>query len=210
VPIPDSCTAANCILFDHLVGARKQCRRHRNADCSRRFVVEDKIKFYRRLHGQIAGLLSAQNAIHIRGGTAKLLDLIGAVKYQPSGSRIAGKRVDTRQAEPRRERDDELAMGGGRWAGKNEKTTRRPRRKALNPTRYRDCVSVPNRGQCQIERRCRRNDRLPLSLALLTRLEVGDPAQPELEPLGQDISGSCSMNSPVTSGALSNRRCPAP
>jgi len=28
VPEPDSCTAANSILLDHLVGAREQCRGH--------------------------------------------------------------------------------------------------------------------------------------------------------------------------------------
>jgi len=32
VPKADSCTAAKCILFDHLVGAAEQWQRHCDAD----------------------------------------------------------------------------------------------------------------------------------------------------------------------------------
>ncbi|MEA2959589.1 MAG: hypothetical protein QOJ58_5572 [Alphaproteobacteria bacterium] len=56
VPTRDSCTAAIASLFDHLVGAREQHRRHVDADRLCRLKIDDELEFCRLLNGQISWL----------------------------------------------------------------------------------------------------------------------------------------------------------
>jgi hypothetical protein len=57
VPKADICTAANCSLFDHLVGAHQQRRRHFEAERFGCGEVDDEIEFVRLLARNIGGLV---------------------------------------------------------------------------------------------------------------------------------------------------------
>ena len=58
VPKADSRAAANCRLFDHLIGERKQVRRDCEAKRLRGLEIDDQLKLCRRLHGEIGRLLT--------------------------------------------------------------------------------------------------------------------------------------------------------
>jgi hypothetical protein len=62
VPRADSCTAANCVLFDHLVGAGEHRRRHSEAEGLRSNQVDDQIEFGRLLDRNVGRLLSTRSA----------------------------------------------------------------------------------------------------------------------------------------------------
>src|SRR3981189_1370382 len=53
LPTRDSCAAAIASLFDHLVGAREQHRRHVDADRLCGLKIDDELEFCRLLNGQI-------------------------------------------------------------------------------------------------------------------------------------------------------------
>ena len=58
-------------LFDHLVGARKQRRRHGEAERFRGYEVHHKFEFSRLLHRYFARFCSAQDLVNDFGGTAE-------------------------------------------------------------------------------------------------------------------------------------------
>ena len=57
VPNPDSWTAANDALFDHLVGAQKECGRKFNADRFCRLQIYDQLVLGRLLIGRSTGFV---------------------------------------------------------------------------------------------------------------------------------------------------------
>jgi hypothetical protein len=57
-PEADSCTAAKRALFDHLVGAGEQARRHANAERLRGLEIDSKFVLVGGLHGQISRLFA--------------------------------------------------------------------------------------------------------------------------------------------------------
>jgi hypothetical protein len=54
----DSCTAANSVLFNHLVGAGEQRWRDVEAKRFGGLEVDDQLVLHRRLHRQVGGLLA--------------------------------------------------------------------------------------------------------------------------------------------------------
>src|SRR5947207_15974831 len=91
--------------LDHLVGTQRKCWRNVQSEHPRGLEIDDQLIFRRRLDRQLARLLAAQNAIHVAGRPAPLLDLVGPVRHQPAlGCEIAIW-VDRRQAMPRRQQD---------------------------------------------------------------------------------------------------------
>ena len=73
-------------LFDNLVGAKQDRWGYRKAKRLGGLKVYDHLEFCRQLHREIARLGAAQDAIHIGGGTTKVVCLGGAVGEQTAFS----------------------------------------------------------------------------------------------------------------------------
>jgi len=73
VPKSDSCTAANSVLFDHLVGAQQARFGNRQPDRLGCLEVDDKFELDWRSPGKLGWLLALENAIDIRGRTPKVI-----------------------------------------------------------------------------------------------------------------------------------------
>src|SRR5262245_55825330 len=72
----------NCGLFDHLVGAGEQRRRHAKAESLRRGQVDDEIEFRRLLDGDIGRFRSAQNLIDQLGGAPVQVRVVWPIRHQ--------------------------------------------------------------------------------------------------------------------------------
>ena len=93
-------------LFDHLVGAGEQRLRHGQPECLRGFEINDELILGRRLHREIAWLLTFEDAIDVAGGTPKLVDKIKSIRDQAAAGDKVAPVVDRRQPVPGGERDD--------------------------------------------------------------------------------------------------------
>jgi hypothetical protein len=69
VPYPDSCIAANCASFDHLVGANEYRGRHGKAERSGSLHVDHQLELGRLLYRQIGRLGALENLVHVVAGT---------------------------------------------------------------------------------------------------------------------------------------------
>jgi hypothetical protein len=119
-------------LFDHLVGRHEQARRHCQAKRLRRFEIKDRFVFCRRLHRKIGGLGAAQYAIDVICRLSKQIDLVNPVAHEATGRDPETGRIDRRQAVLGRERDDEIAMQGGRVIRRQEQAAGRHAREGLD------------------------------------------------------------------------------
>ena len=61
-------------LFDHLVGAGKQRRRHGEAEGLGSLQVDDRLVLGRRLHRQVGRFFALEDAVDVAGGTPELVD----------------------------------------------------------------------------------------------------------------------------------------
>ena len=69
-------------LFDHLVGARKQRRRHVEAERLRGLEVDRKLELGWLLDWQVGRLLAAQDTINVGGRLPVLIGQINAIGYK--------------------------------------------------------------------------------------------------------------------------------
>jgi hypothetical protein len=79
VPRSDICSAANCGLFDHLVGARKQRDGRVEAQRFGSPKIYNSFEFGGLLDRKITGLFPLENAIDIRRGAPIEIDKFNAV-----------------------------------------------------------------------------------------------------------------------------------
>src|SRR4029077_1410192 len=82
--------------FNHLVGAGEQTIPHGEAEGLCGFEVDHQLILRRRLHWQIGGLLTLEDAIDVAGRIPELLYEIGAVGHKAAGSNKDAIPVDRR------------------------------------------------------------------------------------------------------------------
>src|SRR6516164_10039372 len=97
-------------LFDDLVGAQHDRRGYGKAERRGGLAVYDHLELGRKLHREIAGLLAAQNAIDIGGGTTKRVYPVGSVVKQTALSDKLRLRINRGDVVPRRRHYNRRAM----------------------------------------------------------------------------------------------------
>jgi hypothetical protein len=78
------------MLFDHLVGLRKQRRRDRYTECLSCLEIDHQLVLGRRLYRQVCWLLALEDAIDIARRLPELVDVIRTV----SGVDCSSHRID--------------------------------------------------------------------------------------------------------------------
>ena len=69
----------NCVSFKNLVGARKHCSRHVQANRLGSLEIDHQFVFGRRLHRKVCGFLALEDAIDIAGRAPVLIHNIGPI-----------------------------------------------------------------------------------------------------------------------------------
>src|SRR6266487_6824895 len=102
--------------FDHLVSAREQRRRYFEVERLSGLQVDRKLELGRLLDRKLGGLLAAQDAVDVGGCLPVLIGQINAIGYQAAVGDEVPEGISRRQAVPRSERDDQLAIAFGERA----------------------------------------------------------------------------------------------
>src|SRR5262245_6637434 len=97
-------------LFEHLVGAGENRRRHIEAVGLRGLQIDHQLVLRRRLDREVSGLFTFKDAVDVAGRLSVLLDLIGSIGDQTANSYERAQEVDRGQLELRCKRDDQIAM----------------------------------------------------------------------------------------------------
>src|SRR5450631_149280 len=89
----DRRTAANSILFDHLVGGGEQCWRHGEAEHPGGLGVDDQLELSRLQDRQVRGLDGIEDATGVDAGLTPRIRNISSVTHQPTGFGSVTRRI---------------------------------------------------------------------------------------------------------------------
>src|SRR5215813_11840170 len=96
VPRSDICSAANCGLFDHLVGDGEQPRREAEAECPGGVEVDHELELGRLHDREVGGLLALENPAGVHTGLAIFHGYDCSVAYQPANFGKLVQEIDRR------------------------------------------------------------------------------------------------------------------
>jgi hypothetical protein len=116
----DICSAANCSLFDHLVGSDEQLVWNLEAECFGSLEVDGRLEFYRLLDRQVGGLFAFENPPSVAAAEAIGIDNARAVTDQPANVGKLAQKVDCRQRVARRQPDQLITPAYKKGIGAND------------------------------------------------------------------------------------------
>ena len=119
MPTRDSCTAANGVLFDHIICNREQRVWHGETERLGGLEIDDALELGRLLHRQVGWIGAAQDTVDIRSRAIIEISGINSVRQQTALKDEIAQSINRRQAMASRQRDDQLTMKSGR-AARNE------------------------------------------------------------------------------------------
>ena len=118
--------AAKGQLFNNLISAGKQRRRHSEAECLSRLEVDHQLVFGRVLHWKVGRLFAPKDAIHVASSLPAWIDRVRSVRNEATVSDVVTERIDRRQSVSRRQQDDQIAIIDRQSASDIDQTAIRP------------------------------------------------------------------------------------
>ena len=91
-------TSALRQLFNNLIGAGKERRRHGEADCLSGLEVDHQLEFGRALHWKVGGLFALKDAIDVASSLPVLISRVSSVRDEATCSDEETERIDRRLA----------------------------------------------------------------------------------------------------------------
>src|SRR5262245_35245246 len=111
-----------------VVGAGEQRVRHVEAERPSGLEIDDQVILGGRLYRQVTRLLALEDAIDVGSGAAELIKRIGPVADQAAINDVITERIDRRQSEAGRKRDEAVARSARAAPGTNEPASARARK----------------------------------------------------------------------------------